>query len=421
MKPRGLQPATPRSLLARIIDSPDLVRTVVEGRVAWAVRVGPLALALGLLAGCSPGTEVVVTINSDELVAPTDLQKLCITVTNPAVGPTPVYKSQDLAVCPPGRDSNCFGFPISVTLTPGSERPEDTVRVEVLALPAGTSCSAPDAMTKAVTSDASVFTFVKGESQKLDFFLYRSCLDKQCARTDQACDANGSCVDVKPRPSGAPPDLATVPDGCPVPGPSPATDGGCSLYSFSSGLPDGVVLVDPLQVVTLTPECGMLHVHVAEGEHDFWRGNAAAPRLEIARDLDTPYRLATRFHGTFNQSEQLAGLYANVGAVFVGLVEGYIGGNAYEIWNGFDAAQAVTLFEERVDFAASPETHTMTMARSALTADVSTFSATGTTAAINQSGTQVAIPATQRTGVLVGNTGSAPNDIYLEYVLLCLQ
>ena len=169
-----------------------------------------LVLALGMVAACSPGTEVVLTIDSDELQVPADLQKLCITVTNPSVGPTPIYQSQDLAVCPPGKASHCFALPLSVTLTPGPKRAEDAVRVEVLALRAETSCSDPDAAMKAVASDASVFTFVKGESQKLDFFLYRSCLDKKCALMDQACDRAGQCVTVTPGATSL--DLATPPD-----------------------------------------------------------------------------------------------------------------------------------------------------------------------------------------------------------------
>jgi formylglycine-generating enzyme required for sulfatase activity len=176
------------------------------------VKRAILVLGLTVAAGCSSGTEVVVTVDSS-LMVPRDLQTICITVTNPPATGSAIYQSQDLPVCSPTQTSDCFHFPISVTLTPGSKQASDTVRVEVLALPAMVSCKSPDAAASAVTSDASVFTFVKGESQRLDFFLYPSCLSKQCAMLNQACGDSGSCVGIQPQPQfsdgGSPPDAAS--------------------------------------------------------------------------------------------------------------------------------------------------------------------------------------------------------------------
>jgi hypothetical protein len=157
-----------------------------------------LAALATLASACSPGTEVVITVDSDELVAPDNLQKLCITVKNPSLGTQPIYKSQDLAVCPPGKSTNCYAFPISLTLTPGDMDPTAPVRVEVDALPAGATCTDVDIAAKAVTRDASVFTFTKGKSERLDFFLYKSCLNQSCAERDQACGPDGSCAPLAP-------------------------------------------------------------------------------------------------------------------------------------------------------------------------------------------------------------------------------
>lgn len=155
------------------------------------------------LAGCSPGTEVVVRISSSELIAPDDFQKLCINVTNPP-GTKSIYESQDLVVCPPGASANCFPLPISVDLTPGPMRPNDPVRVEVYALGRDQTCSRSADRAQAITADASVFTFINGQSQTLDFFLYRSCLNVDCSVTDQTCDRDGGCVLLEPSGSRAP-------------------------------------------------------------------------------------------------------------------------------------------------------------------------------------------------------------------------
>jgi hypothetical protein len=152
---------------------------------------------LALVCGCSPGTEVVVHISSVDLIPAQDFQKICINVNNPP-SPSPIYQSQDLTVCAPNTKGDCFSLPISVTLTPGPSQPHAGVRVEVDAVGRDISCASQDAQQRAVTTDASVFHFVSGHSERLDFFLYKSCINQNCAVNDNACNSNGQCVPLSP-------------------------------------------------------------------------------------------------------------------------------------------------------------------------------------------------------------------------------
>jgi hypothetical protein len=146
------------------------------------------ALAVLLAAGCGSVTEVRVSVDNAGL---SGVQTLRISVTNPEVSPSPIYDSQPLPVCR-GGGGKCYDFPVSVTLVPGSR--DARVRVEVDALGAG---DAP------LESQASVFTFVAGIRQKLDFFLYDKCAGQMCADGDLGCGADGRCLVVNP--TGAPP------------------------------------------------------------------------------------------------------------------------------------------------------------------------------------------------------------------------
>jgi hypothetical protein len=169
-------------------------------------------LALLLIAGCSHGTEVVVSVAS-ELSAP-DLQAIQIIVTNPGEATTePIYQSARLPVCAPGKSKDCFPFPVTLTLVPGDSKPKDLMKVNVQAM---------DTSGAVVISDASVFSFVPGASQKLQFYLYKNCLASDCSQLDQTCGSDGACANA--RPSGAPPPAA--PGGASqCPGSFPVCDG----------------------------------------------------------------------------------------------------------------------------------------------------------------------------------------------------
>ncbi len=245
------------------------------------IRRLSFALLLSVLAACAPGTEVVVRIDSAGLVAPGDFQTLCITVTNPSLSTEARYRSQDLPVCPPGKSSNCFAFPISVTLTPGAVQPNETVRVQVDALPAGATCEHDLAM--AVTSDASIFTFTPGQSQKLDFFLYGSCLNKHCSQTDQACNASGACADLAPYPSYS----NGVDAGDPTGGPSLCP--GAPPFAFCDGFEtDPLSLwdtssVEPTNLIARDAKMhwrgsGSMRVHMESTGPGYLESRAARPR-----------------------------------------------------------------------------------------------------------------------------------------------
>ncbi|MEO6953390.1 MAG: choice-of-anchor D domain-containing protein, partial [Polyangia bacterium] len=159
-----------------------------------------LATLALLLTACSPGTEVLVRVSATDLAVPADLQRLRISVTNPnATDPTRiVYDSGLLTLCGEGVTAKCFSLPVTVDITPGSTNLATSVRVEVDAFAAA---STP------VVSEASVFQFVRGQSQRLDFDLVRACLGTGCASQDLACGSMGACALVSPN-GGAQPVLA---------------------------------------------------------------------------------------------------------------------------------------------------------------------------------------------------------------------
>jgi hypothetical protein len=158
------------------------------------------ALVLLCAVGCSSATDVIVSVSANGVNVPVDLDTLRFVVTNPDSDPSganPVYKSQDLPLCGSGVSKSCYPLPLSLTLYPGSKQPDAPIRVELDALLSG----------QAVIRDASVFSFLHGQSQRLDFFLSKSCLMTMCAATDLSCDRLGKCVpqepvSTQPAPSG---------------------------------------------------------------------------------------------------------------------------------------------------------------------------------------------------------------------------
>jgi hypothetical protein len=161
-------------------------------------------LACALVVGCAR-TEVVVAIASSELSAPGDFDRLSIKVTNPSLDPSgtnPLYAPPPLSICAAGQSSGCYALPLTVTLYPGSAKSDEKVRVEVQALHGSDALPA--------IAQAALFTFTKGASERLQFDLFRNCLNVECAQFDQACDAMGACSNVAPMSPNAPPDAGTV-------------------------------------------------------------------------------------------------------------------------------------------------------------------------------------------------------------------
>jgi hypothetical protein len=156
-----------------------------------------LALALaGALAGCSaPRTEMVIGISSNDLSIPGDVDALALVVRDHSTGET-VYSVPPTPLCPGGGD--CLALPTAVTLFPGPNGPHDVVEVEVQALKGSAT----------LIDDAATFTFADGQSQELEFVLYRSCLHTDCAMnpTLRSCIGDLRCGDVTPVALGA--DLA---------------------------------------------------------------------------------------------------------------------------------------------------------------------------------------------------------------------
>jgi len=130
-------------------------------------RAAAFVVALAAVAGCeSPRTEVVIVVDTAGLSVPRDLDALHVTVADKAVGGDSAtrFDSQALPLCHDGNGS-CYDFPITFTLVPGEQHPDDPVRVQVQALLG----------TAVVIRDAATFTFLRGKSARLDFTLFPSC------------------------------------------------------------------------------------------------------------------------------------------------------------------------------------------------------------------------------------------------------
>jgi hypothetical protein len=142
------------------------------------------ALVALLLAGCSR-TEVVVTVSNANLDIPNDVDTLAISVRDESDSERVVFGLSGGAqpICHAALTQGCITLPVSLTLFPGSQHPDDVVNVQVTA-----SKGAPR------IDDLAEFRFTPGLSQPLVFGLYKSCLDVSCVAQQGICDTNGQCV-----------------------------------------------------------------------------------------------------------------------------------------------------------------------------------------------------------------------------------
>jgi hypothetical protein len=244
------------------------------------VRSWGLAAALLSVACTEPRTEVVVVVSARGLDVPRQIDSLQIAVTNRALTGEVVtfFDSQALPLCEPGESGGCYGFPITLTLVPGSERSGDPVRVQVNAR-LGTS---------QIISDAAIFTFRRGVSARLDFILSPACLDKHCAESDRACDEKGECVVLSPIPfdgeplldlglsddSSAPNDQSPLGDLSAPPDLTPRGVNFAAGRSYSTGIfPIGIIATDlngdgRTDVATLSEVNAEVHVLLANTSGD---------------------------------------------------------------------------------------------------------------------------------------------------------
>jgi hypothetical protein len=203
------------------------------------------ALALlALLAGCSsPRTEVVLTVHTSGVRVPDDVDSLRLRIADrtATAGDDQLF-DQPVPLCSDGAaaSNGCYALPITVTMYPGSMRPNDSVRVQVDAERQG----AP------VIANAALFTFSEGHSLRLDVILYANCLgNTSCALRDQACGPDASCQGLTTTPLGEEPDLAPPDLTMPTDGPPPIHD---FTVTPDSTIPD-LVGVD---LVNCVPQCG---------------------------------------------------------------------------------------------------------------------------------------------------------------------
>ena len=165
----------------------------------------PLAIALCLAACTNPRTEVVVNVSNYDLVIPDEIEAVILGARNLSDSQE-MFHSPIEPLCRKTGDANCLALPMSVTLIPGSASPGDAVEVTVQAGKVvditGATFGTP------VIDEAAQFTFTVGQSQRLDFILYRACRTMRCAASHQACDESGSCASLTPTPVEVIPDLA---------------------------------------------------------------------------------------------------------------------------------------------------------------------------------------------------------------------
>jgi hypothetical protein len=148
---------------------------------------------LGAAACSAERTEVVVVVSAHDLTVPVDLDSLRLTVSDRTVTGAAATRFDDtVPLCPPGGHAGCYDLPLLLTLVPGDQRPNDPVTVDLEArLGTGT-----------VVRDEATFTFRTGASMRLDFILYRACVDSDCAASGTSCNAAGMCGGIAPEPFG---------------------------------------------------------------------------------------------------------------------------------------------------------------------------------------------------------------------------
>jgi hypothetical protein len=160
-----------------------------------------LVATVGLTACTKARTEAYVVITTEGLTVPTDIDGVKVIISD-FTAQQQLY-SLPLALCHDTLDSNCYHFPLTMTLIPGTTHPSDQVRVEVTGQRGGAD----------LLSDAALFTFSEGQSLRLDFVLYANCIGNlSCAQLNQACGAMAQCTTIKANPFVGEPDLAAPAD-----------------------------------------------------------------------------------------------------------------------------------------------------------------------------------------------------------------
>ncbi len=98
-----------------------------------------LLLALSV-AGCTEArTEVVVVVNKYGITIGRDVDGLSLIVKTHASDVDPVFSLADHPLCPDDspEQPGCWSLPVTATLVPGPEDPDDPVVVQVLGLRSG--------------------------------------------------------------------------------------------------------------------------------------------------------------------------------------------------------------------------------------------------------------------------------------------
>jgi hypothetical protein len=203
--------------------------------------------AAAVAIGCqSARTEVLVVVDNAGLAIPHDIDAVEVTVTDNALtGSSATLFDKKVQLCA-HTGNGCFAPPISFTLVPGDSRPSDPVRVHVQALLG----------TQTVIDDAATFSFIKGQSTRLDFDLFPACVGSDCAASNRICAAGGQCVTAKPQPIASAPDLSASP-----------RDGGARDLSAAGDLtmtPPDLLTPDLLPPPDLNPvtSCGGATVNI---------------------------------------------------------------------------------------------------------------------------------------------------------------
>jgi hypothetical protein len=159
-----------------------------------------LLLFATLLAGCTePATQVLVIVHSYGLqIGPgLDIDGLRIVVKNDKGDSAAASFDKTNPLCGDSPVPACWTLPVTATLVPGPDRPNDVVVVQVLGQRNGTK----------VIGDQASFHFLKNTSQRLDFVLYANCLNVDCTQADAACNFAGMCEPVEPMTFNGEPQL----------------------------------------------------------------------------------------------------------------------------------------------------------------------------------------------------------------------
>jgi hypothetical protein len=184
------------------------------------------AFALALfVSGCHARTEMIVRVAQSGLAVPSDIDSLTLFIRDQATGEE-VYRVPTKPLCGTG---DCIALPTAITLFPGSSKPHAIVEVEVQALRNGI----------VVIDDAASFTFADGRDQEMEFVLFRSCLNTNCAASttrERTCLAGGKCGELTPVPLGG--DLR-VPDDVDLAPPADLAMGGdLAVSDMDLAVPD---------------------------------------------------------------------------------------------------------------------------------------------------------------------------------------